>query len=364
LVLGLVGGLAAVKANQIGTLIAAGEAAKKAGPPPETVASTPAKKEHWESKLESIGSVEAGKGVAISNDSPGIVTRLFFESGDRVKARTVLAELDTSVERAQLRSAEARLTLAETTLNRTLALVQQGVSTGAELDTAHATLNTTTAEASALRAQIARKLVRAPFAGELGIRTVNVGQYLSPGTVIAELQSEKEQFVDFSLPQQYLKKLRVGLKVKLDVDGAGIDLDGVVAAVSPAVDDATRAVKLRASASDPEKRLRPGMFVTVTVMLDERRELVVVPVTAVVYAPYGDSVFVIEDAKQGGGKLAQQQFVKLGKARGDFVEVTKGLKGNELLVSAGAFKLRNGTAITVNNKAQPQPKQRPTPPNR
>lgn len=364
-VLVVVAGLVAVKSNQIGTLIKAGEAAKKAGPPPETVSTTTAQKDEWASMLSAVGSVEAGRGVAISNDSPGIVTRIHFESGDRVRAGQVLVELDTSVERAQLASAEARLGLANTTLNRTRALIKEGVGTGAELDSAEANVKSATAEVSALRAQIARKIVRAPFSGELGIRNVNLGQYLSPGTSITTLQSAKEGYVDFTLPQQALEKLRVGLPVRITASAENLNLEGVVAAVDPAVDPTTRTVTLRASLRDPDKRLRPGMFVNVALELDDKQQVVIVPVTSVVYAPYGDSVFLIEGEPNGPSpKVARQQFVKLGETRGDFVEVEKGLTGGELLVSAGAFKLRNGARVTVNNKVGLAPKLNPSPPNR
>lgn len=363
--LGAVAVLAAVKADQIGTLIQAGKSAKQAGPPPETVSTTTAQKDEWASSLDTVGSVEAGKGVAISNDSPGIVTRLHFESGDRVKAGQVLVELDTSVERAQLASAQARLGLANTTLARTRALIKEGVSTGAELDSAEANAKSASAEVSALRAQIARKIVRAPFAGKLGIRNVNIGQYLSPGSSITTLQSDEQDYVDFTLPQQALDKLRPGLKVHVNAREEGISLDGIVAAVDPKVDPSTRMVTVRASLSDPEQRLQPGMFVNVSVELDAKQSVVLVPVTSVVYAPYGDSVFLVEDAEDDPSlKVARQQFVKLGQTRGDFVEVDKGLKGGELLVSAGAFKLRNGAHLTVNNKVGLGPKLNPNPANR
>ncbi|HEU5072972.1 MAG TPA: efflux RND transporter periplasmic adaptor subunit, partial [Polyangiaceae bacterium] len=234
-----------------------------------------------------------------------------------------------------------------------------------------ASVKSTTAEVSALRAQISRKVVEAPFAGKLGIRAINVGQYLSPGTSITTLESEKEEYVDFALPQQYFDRLRVGLPVKITAKETGIDLQGVVAAVDPAVDPVNRTVSLRATTSDPNKKLRPGMFVNVSVMLDSQRDVIALPVTAIVYAPYGDSVFVLEDDKKAPAdpnappaKVARQQFVKLGETRGDFVEVTKGLKGGETVASAGGFKLRNGARVTINNKVGLAPKMDPRPANR
>src|SRR5690606_28619605 len=364
-VLVLVGGLISVKASQIGLLIKTGKAAQAAGPPPEVVASAEAKTETWLTRLYSVGNVSAGRGVAISNDAPGLVTRIYFESGDQVKAGAPLVELDTGVERAQLASSQARLELAQTTLARTQALAAEGIATGAELDTAKSTLKSLQAEVAALRAQIARKVIHAPFSGKLGIRSVNLGQYLSPGTALTTLQSDEAEYVDFSLPQEHLEQLRVGLPVELSADASDIRLEGVVAAIEPEVDQVTRAVKLRASAQDPKDRLRPGMFINVKVILDEKREVVTVPVTAVVYAPYGDSVFLIErDPKNPKRSVAQQQFVRLGETRGDFVEVEEGLKGGVTVVSAGAFKLRNGLPVVINNKVKPEPKLNPNPANR
>lgn len=364
-VVALVSGLAAIKASQIRLLMKTGEAAQEAGPPAETVASARAERDSWQATLFAVGSVAAGRGVTIANDSPGIVARIHFDSGDEVKAGAPLVELESNVERAQLASTMARLQLAETTLERTRALVAESVASVAELDSARATYQGLQAEVSALRAQIARKVVRAPFAGKLGIREINVGQYLNPGNPITTLQSADEVYVDFALPQEHLEELRVGLPVKLRAAQSKLELEGVIAALDPTVDPRTRAVTVRASTKDPEERLRPGMFLNVEVMLDEQREVVSVPATAVVHAPYGDSVFLIEPApKNGGRKLARQQFVKLGEARGDFVEVTKGLSGGELVVSAGAFKLRNGAPVTINNQVDLEPALAPNPPNR
>ncbi|HXS19236.1 MAG TPA: efflux RND transporter periplasmic adaptor subunit, partial [Polyangiaceae bacterium] len=307
----------------------------------------------------------AERGVTISNDSPGIVTKLNFDSGDKVTSGAVLLELETQVERAQLASTEARLELAETTLRRTTALRAHGVSTDAEVESANAELKRLHADVGALRAQIDRKVVRAPFGGEIGIRRVNLGQYLAPGSAITTLQSEKEDYVDFALPQEFLAEIRVGLPVRLVVKQAKLDLEGVIAAVDPSVDERTRSVTVRASTVDPERRLRPGMFVNVSVLLDKTRKVITVPTTAVLYAAYGDSVFVVEaESKTSPRQVGRQQFVRLGETRGDFVEIEKGLTGGETVVSAGAFKLRNGAPLTINNEIavdlqlNPQPKNR------
>lgn len=364
-VLALVGALIAVKAGQINLLIQSGQAAQAAGPKPEIVSSARSKIEMWGSALFAVGSVEAERGVTLSTESSGIVTRLSFDSGAEVQAGAVLAELDTSVERAQLKSIEARLRFARSNLERTRALEQERVASASDLDSAESSLGSLQADATALRAQIERKVVRAPFSGRLGIRQINLGQFLSPGTAITTLQSDKEDYVDFALPQKHLDQLRVGLPVRLTAEQSDISLSGVVAAIDPGVNERTRAVTVRASTSDPEKRLRPGMFISVAVELDEKRRVVVVPVTSVVYAPYGDSVFLIEDdPKDATRKLARQQFVRLGETRGDFVEVVQGLSGDETVVSAGAFKLRNGAPVHVNNEVGLAPKTDPKPPNR
>ena len=364
--LGVIGALVAVKASQIGLIISYARAAKQDGPPPATVSSAVAEPSTWQQTLSAIGSVEAGKGVTLSNDVAGIVTRIAFESGEVVRAGQVLVALDTSVERAQLASARARLELARTTLARTGKLASAKVATLAELDDAVATAKTTQAEVSALEAQIARKMVKAPFAGKLGIRLVNVGQFASPGTPICTLQSQRGEFVDFSIPQQHLRALRVGLPVTARDKNSGIELAGKVAAIAPDIDPATRSVTVRASIDDSEQSLRPGMFLNVSVELESHRDVVQVPTTAIVHAPYGDSLFVIDGDVNGKAPVTvKQQFVRLGEARGDFVEITKGLKGGESVVAAGAFKLRNGARVIIDNDTVVlAPKLHPELPNR
>lgn len=365
LVLGLVGGLVAIKASQIGLLVQIGKAAQEKGPPPETVATKQAKVDTWRKSISAVGNVEAERGVTISNDSPGMVTRIRFDSGDKVESGAVLVELETHVERAQLDSIEAQLELAETTQRRATALLESQVATQAEVESADAQLKRLRAEAAGLRAQIERKIIRAPFSGELGIRRVNLGQYLAPGTAVTTLQSDKEDYVDFAVPQEFLRDLRIGLPVHLRVKQEQLDLEGVVAAIDPSVDQRTRSVTIRASTTDPEGRLRPGMFVNVSVSLDKSRKVVLIPNTAVRYAAYGDSVFVVEsESATSPRKVARQQFVQLGETRGDFVEVQKGLSGGETVVSAGAFKLRNGAPVTINNDIEVEPKLHPEPENR
>ncbi len=364
----LIGGLVAVKGSQIGKLIGMGEAMKKSGPPPEVVGTTVAKKQSWESTLSAVASVVSAKGVAVSNDAPGVVSRLHFDSGKTVKQGDVLVELDTSVERAQLASLRAKRELAEISTKRSKALASSGAVAQSQVDADESSLKSLTADADALSAQINRKLVRAPFGGKLGIRQVNLGQYLAPGTTVSVLEADKSAFIDFSLPQQHLPKLRVGMPVRALLAGSSSPLaEGEISAIDPSVDPMTRAIKVRASLPGVDEQLRPGMFLRVEVVLPEKSDVVAVPQTAIVRASYGDSVFVGENKPGPDGKqrkVAQQHFVKVGATRGDFVAVLDGLQAEQEVVTAGAFKLRNGIPITVNNSAGVAPSLTPQPENR
>lgn len=371
-----IGALAAVKGAQIGKLIAYGAEAEKNGPPPEAVATAVADEQAWEGTLTAVGSVATAKGVALAADVAGVVTRVAFESGDTVKQGQVLVELDAKVERAQLASALARKELATTTIGRTRALAAKGAISQSQLDADEAALQTATTDVEALQAQVAKKTIRAPFSGKLGIRTVNLGQYLQPGTSVAVLETIDAVHVDFSLPQQRLAEVTVGQPVRITLEGSGAaPLDGTIAAVDPNVDPVTRTIKLRADVANKTEGLRPGMFVQVTVVMPDKRKSVTVPATAIVHAPYGDSVFVVEDRKADTPgdattpdgkpvKLARQQFVRVAASRGDFVALLDGVTKGQEIVTAGAFKLRNNATIFVDNTKQPTPQLDPKPENR
>jgi len=223
----------------------------------------------------------------------------------------------------------------------------------------------TVAQAENIRATIAKKTIRAPFGGHLGIRQVNLGQILREGDPVVTLQSLDPIYVDFSLPQQHLSQLRKGLQVRVTGDALpGETVEGSITAISPQIDAETRNIKVEATVSNRSEKLRPGMFVNVTVGLPVRQKVLVIPSTAVMYAPYSDSVFVITESKEGkGGKVLRQQFVSLGEKRGDFVAVTRGLGENETVVSTGVFKLRNGQAVVIDNKLAPDFQQAPKPEN-
>jgi membrane fusion protein (multidrug efflux system) len=374
--LALIGGLVAVKGAQIAMLIGFGKAAMAEGPPPEVVNAAVTETKQWESTLSAVASVVADKGVMVSNDAAGVVSRIYFESGDTVKQGQALLELDSDVERAQLSSAQARQQLAQVTADRTRALFQSNVIAKAELDNAEAQLKSSSAEVAALRAQIERKTVRAPFSGALGLRLVNLGQYLAPGTPVSTLESAKAIFVDFSLPQQHLSLLQEGMMIRAYGSGdRELLASGTITAIDPQVDPTTRNVKVRASISNEGERLRPGMYLTVEVVLPQQQSVVSVPVTAIVHAPFGDSLFLIEAKKDEAGNpvndaqgkpilIARQQFVQLGVTRGDFVAIQKGVQGGQQIVSGGAFKLRNGARIVIDNTVVVEAELAPHPQNR
>jgi len=379
----VIGVLAGTKFAQISSLIRFGKAAQAAGPPPEAVGAAVAKGAQWESLLESVGSVAAGRGVTISNEVPGLVRAIRFDSGAKVRPGQVLVELDASVERAQLSSLQARRDLATASAARTRKLETSGASTKAQLDADEAQLKTVSADARALEAEIEKKTIRAPFGGKLGIRSVNLGQYLNPGTPITVLESLDAVYIDFTVPQQQVARVPVGTAVRIALPGTQPPrtLTGKIAAVDPNVDANTRAVNLRASVDEKQSDktapgdLRPGMFVNVSVVLPDRASVVFVPATAIMRAPYGNSVYIVEDRKDQEGhpvsgpdgkpaKVARQQFVRVGVTRGDFVAIDEGVAAGQEVVVIGAFKLRNGAPLIVNNEIQLPSSQAPNPENR
>ncbi len=361
--------LAGVKASQISNLIGAGKAMQKAGPPPEVVSTSKVEGQTWEGTLTAVASVVAAQGVAVSNDAPGVVARLHFESGSIVRQGQVLVELDANVERAQIASAQARRELAETSLKRTQALVQSGAIAPAQLDTDESEFKTLTADTATLQAQVQRKVIRAPFSGKLGIREVNLGQYLASGTRIAVLEATKTVFLDFTLPQEQIANIKVGMRVRaLDTADNKPIVDGAISAIEPAVDTTTRTVKVRASLPNRDDKLRPGMFVKAAVVMPDKQDVTAIPATALVHASFGDSVFVVQSkpatADQKAATAARQQFVRIGESRGDFVAVLDGIKVGDDIVTSGAFKLRNGSSIIVNNNVKLEPQLSPRPSNR
>lgn len=333
-------------------------------PPPEAVTTIAAVREAWPSTLSAIGTVAAVQGVIVSADLPGTVARIAFDSGRAVRAGDVLVELDTRQEQAQLAAVEAQRELASLNFDRMKGLLDQRVISRAEYDRAIAEQKQTGGQANEIRAAIARKTIRAPFSGILGIRQVNLGQYLAAGDPVVQLQSLDPIYVNFGVPQQESSALRIGQPVKVTVEAAGVELRGQVTAVDAVVDEATRNVQVQATLANPKGVLRPGMFVQTELVLGPGRDVVVLPASSISYAPFGDSVFVVSDMKGPNGETyrgVRQQFVKLGGTRGDQVAVLSGLNPGDEVVTSGVFKLRNGAAVLVNNKVQPANSAKPRP---
>jgi membrane fusion protein (multidrug efflux system) len=354
--------LGGIKAGQIKKMIEGGEAFI---PPPEAVASAKVEAAEWESARAAIATLVAVRGVTLGSELPGLVREIHFESGASVKRGAALVKLDTSAEEAQLASAVADASLAGINLERARTLREGGANSPADLDAAQARAKQTKAAVAGLQATIAKKTIRAPFDGRVSIRQVELGQVTSPGTPIASLQSVSPIHADFWLPQQALAELTVGQRTRMRTDiFPGSQWEGAITAINPEVDAATRNVRVRATFDNPDGRLRPGMFANVEVLSPEKRPALVMPATAAIYAPYGDSVFVIEEKKDASGKVshvARQRLVRLGERRGDFVAVISGLEAGETVVSAGAFKLRNDTPVVVNDALAPQAELAPRP---
>ncbi|MBZ5628349.1 MAG: efflux RND transporter periplasmic adaptor subunit [Acidobacteriia bacterium] len=326
-------------------------------PPPEAVTSIVAERQRWPSTMGVIGTMEAVRGVTVSADLPGVVERILFDSGRSVRAGDVLVELDTRQERAQLASLEAQRDLARVNYGRMQQLVNAGVISRMEYDQATAQQKATEANVAEVRATIERKTIRAPFSGILGIRKVNLGQYLAAGSAVVPLQSLNPIYVNFGVPQQAAGQVKVGSNLRVASEAyAGHLFTGRVTALDSVVDETTRNVQVQATLSNPEGKLRPGMFVQVDVGLGASRTVITLPTSAISYAPYGDSVFIVTDLKDQQGKTyrgVRQQFVKLEGSRGDQVAVVSGVNPGDEVVTSGVFKLRNGAPVQVNNKVQP-----------
>src|SRR5207249_6525465 len=334
--------------------------------PPTTVSSVTVKEEDWAPRLTAVGSVSAVQGAVVSAELAGVVSQINFENGGEAKKGEVLMKLDASQEEALLRSAEAEAQLAQTDLERSRDLAMKKVVSSAELDSAQSKFRRLNAVVDQVRSSIAKKTLIAPFDGQLGIRQVNVGQMINAGQQVVALTSLDRVYVDFALPEQHVSKLTKDLEVRVRADALpGREFKGKLTASNSMVDAVTRNVPLQATLENPDHALRPGMFTKVNVMLPETKKTIVIPGSAVSYAPYGDSVFVIEkqkDPKSGQESLVlRQQFVRIGEVRGDFVAVTQGLKPGQEVVGTGVFKLRNGMAVTINNDLAPKPELNPMP---
>jgi membrane fusion protein, multidrug efflux system len=343
--------------------------------PPEAVTTIRAEAQQWDASLSAIGTVTAVQGVSISADLPGLVERIGFDSGDTVRRGDVLVVLDTRQEHAQLAAVQAQLKLTRTQLDRMSGLREKGVTSQSELDNSQAAFEQAEARVGEIQAAIARKTIRAPFSGVLGLRQVDLGQYVSGGDPLVSLQAIDPIRVDFSVPQQQVGRLLPGTSVTVSAqvadDDAGegsmsVTRQGKVTAIDSVVDEATRNIRVQATFENPQGMLRPGMFVEVSASTGDALDVLAVPVSAIAYAPYGDSVFVVERMEGPEGETYQgvtQHFVEVGPARGDLVAILSGIEPGSEVVTSGVFKLRNGAAVEVNNDVTPSAETAPTPEN-
>ena len=355
--------IAGIKVWQIMTLISSG---KKMTPPPTTVTSTPVEKGDWQPMLTAVGSINPVQGAMISAELAGTVSEINFQSGTLVKKGDVLLKLDASAEQAQLRSAQAEADLAKADLDRAHDLATRKVISQAEHDSASSKYAQKKAAVENIQSVIDKKEIRAPFDGAAGIRTVNPGEMVTVGRALVSLQALDQVFFDFALPQQQLGDVKSDLPVKVTTDAIpDREFDGKLTAINSSVDPATRNVSLQATVDNADHALRAGMFGRIKVLLPQTKPTLFIPATAVSYAPFGNSVFVIEkkhnDKTGKDSLLLRQQFIRTGETRGDFVAVTEGLKEGDAVVSTGVFKMRNGMDVVVDNSLQPKAELNPKP---
>jgi membrane fusion protein, multidrug efflux system len=334
-------------------------------PPPMAVTTDVAKQSEWQPTLQSVGTVTAVNGVTVSTDLAGIVRQIAFESGNKVRSGDLLVRLDTTQEEAQLHAAEAQRDWASVSLKRDKDLVEKHAISQSDYDNAEAVFRQNQASVDQFNAVIARKTLRAPFDGVTGIRQVNLGQYLKEGDMVVTLQAFDPIYVNFSLPQQDLSKLAVGQPVALRVDAfEDQSFEGKITAINSLVDQATRNIQVQATFTNSDFRLRPGMFAKVSVIMSEKQNVVAIPATAIHYAPYGDSIFIVSELKDQLGKEykgVKEQFIKTGEARGDMIAIVSGLKPGDEVVTSGVFRLKSGAHVSVNNQIKPATDLAPSP---
>ena len=358
----VLGGLGFVKFRQVQFAIAQGASFQ---PPPTAVTTVIAQFEKWPSTLTVIGTAAAIQGVTVGADLPGTVDKIHFESGQWVREGDILVELDTRQERAQLANLEAQRDLARINYNRAEQLVKEGVISRSDYDNANAQQKATEAQVGDISAAIARKTIRAPFSGVLGIRQISLGQYLAAGQAIVSLQSLNPIYVNFGVPQQDTPKMALGRALRVTNDDLpGVAFTGRITALDSVINEQTRNIQVQATLANPGGKLRPGMFVQVDLPVGSAREVIPLPASAINYAPYGDSVYVVGELKDPKGnpyRGVRQQVVKIDGSRGDQVAVISGLNSGDEVVSAGVFRLRNGGSVQVNNTVRPENSPNPKP---
>ncbi|HET6724957.1 MAG TPA: efflux RND transporter periplasmic adaptor subunit [Gammaproteobacteria bacterium] len=344
-------------------------------PPPPSVATMVATNEAWQPTLSAIGSLRAVQGVDVTTEIGGLVQKIDFKSGDHVKAGDLLVQLRIVADKAALQGLEAAEKLAELNYQRDQTLIKKHAISASQLQQDRSKLASAKAAVAQQKADIEKKTINAPFSGELGVRQVDLGQYVSPGTKVVTLQSLHPLYVEFSLPQGDINKVRNGQKVVVTVDAyPGVKFVGEVNAIEPKVNRATRNFNVQATVPNKDERLRPGMFANVDVLLPEKPQYVTLPRTAVSYNPFGDYVFIVQPAKDKQGKPVvgkdgkpvlevQQHVVRTGPTRGDQVAILKGVEPGQKVVVAGQLKLRDGARVNINNKVLPPNDPTPDVPN-
>ncbi len=361
-VLVFIGALGFTKYHQIKTAIAQNSSYK---PPPEAVTTVVAAQNEWQTMLKSIGTVTAAQGVVVSADLPGIVAAINFESGKRVKTGDVLVHLDTKQEEAQLAGAVAQQKLMHLNLDRANGLRDKNLIAQADVDQVKAETEQADAGVNEIQATIERKTIRAPFDGILGIRQINLGQYVTAGQAIVPLQALDPVYVDFAIPQQEMADVHVGDQLEVALEGtSGIAAKGQITAINSVVDQSTRNINIRATLPNHDGKLFPGMFVKASVLVGKSNPVIAVPASSIAYTPYGDFVYIVDDLKAPNGetyKGVKQQLVRLGSARGDQVSIENGVRIGEEVVTSGVFRLRSGAAVVVNNEIQPSNNPTPKP---
>ncbi|OYV49993.1 MAG: efflux transporter periplasmic adaptor subunit [Acidocella sp. 20-58-15] len=360
-VFGLIFGYGAFRGIMIGKFLAT------LSNPPQTVSTITATESPWQPSINSVGSVVAINGANISSEVAGIVDTINFKSGDNVAAGALLATLRLNNDTAVLTQLQATAKLDAITYQRDLKQLQADAVSQAQVDTDKATLDAAEAQVHAQQALIDEKQIKAPFAGTLGIRQVNIGQYLSAGTQIVTLQQLNPLFVDFYVPQQALAQISVGQALTVKVDAFADQIfPGKISSINSAVDTTTRTVQVRATIDNDKLLLRPGMFATVNVGIGAPNNLITLPQTVITYNPYGDTVYTVSHGKDANGKdelLAHQVFVQVGDTRGDQIAITKGIKAGDVVVTAGQLKLHNGAIVNINNDIAVSNSPNPNPPN-
>lgn len=353
--------LLVIKVSQIFVMIDSG---KNQVPPPESVNVFTAENQAWSNTFTAVGTIEADQGIDISAEVPGKVQKILFKSGERITAGTVILLQESGNETAQLNAATARLRLMKANYDRMVQLREKNTVSQNELDTALQQNQSAQGDVDNLRTTLEKKIVKAPFAGRLGIRKVDLGEDLQVGTPIVSLQATNRVRVNFPVPQHWLIQLTKGLPVSVQVgDGSNAVIKGEVTAIGAEINSVTRNALVQSSLENNNNQFIPGMAVQTTVTLANPQQVLVVPVMSVIFAPFGDTLFVIEKDKATGALKARQQFVRLGKARGDFIEIVDGIKAGDMVASAGAFKLFNGQSVVISKTPVPEFKTEPTPVN-